>query len=56
VGVPEPGEVAPTVAVKVTDWPAVAELAEAVRPVVVAALLMLSVALLVLVVKFVSPE
>ena len=39
VGVPEPGELAVTVAVKVTVWPEVAELGEALAVVVVLSLL-----------------
>ena len=56
VAVPAPGEVTLTVAVKVTDWPNTAEVAEEPTVVVVEARLTVSVkAAEVLVLKLVSP-
>src|SRR2546427_570598 len=57
LGVPPPGEVAPTVAVKITDWPKTVGLVEEVRVAVVSALLTtwLRAGELVLVVKLASP-
>jgi hypothetical protein len=56
LGVPEPGDTAATVAVKVTDWPCTLGFALELRVVVVLALLTTwDSALDVEVVKFVSP-
>src|SRR5947209_1787208 len=55
VGVPEPGELAVTVAVKVTDWPNTEVAGDALTAVAVPSLLTVSLAVPELVVKLPSP-
>jgi hypothetical protein len=55
VGVPEPGALAVTVAVKVTDWPKTEGLGEALTAVLLPSLLTVSLVLPELVAKLLSP-